>query len=120
MRGILAIECRALSVYALILSQLTSPILREVILSEGIEHEPKVIDMALLPGVTAALKGRQFAHVQRVVFPSFSWRPGDQAAREYLKKELSELDRRGILVFDDVRGYYGERAFGDPDSDSEP
>ena len=46
MSVIFATRCRALSVYAIILSQVASPTLREVILSEGPEHTPHVIDMA--------------------------------------------------------------------------
>jgi hypothetical protein len=106
LRRIHAASCQALSSYACILSQIMSPSLCEVVLSEGPETQSQVIDMALLPGVVSALKGRQFAHVRRVVFPPLLAGPHAEA-REYLKAELSEWDRRGVLVFEDSWGYFG-------------
>lgn len=117
MRGDFAVQCRALSAFALILSRVASPALREVILSEGPEHVPRIIDAALLPGVVAALIGKQFAHVQKVAFPPLCWGPGELAAKEYLKAKLSEWDRKGVLVFENVRGYYSEMVGGDFDED---
>ena len=100
-----ATNCQALSVYACILSQITSPSLCELILSEGPEMRSEVIDLALLPGVVSALKGRQFTHVRRVVFPLLYGERFDRA-KKYLKTELSEWDRMGVLVFEDIQGYF--------------
>jgi hypothetical protein len=117
MSRIHATSCQALLAYACILSQIVSPSLCEVVLSEGPDMRPEVIDMALLPAVVSALKGRQFVHVQRVVFPPLG---ADTFAgvQEYLKTELSEWDRRGILVFEDIWGYFGRWEYGDEVDDS--
>jgi hypothetical protein len=104
-----ALNSQALSSYARILSQVVSS-LYEVVLSEGPEMEWEVIDMALLPGVVSALNRREFAQLKRVVFPLWCWGPPTDA-KEYLKTELRELDRRGVLVFEDIRGYFGKLAF---------
>jgi hypothetical protein len=55
MRHIYATECRALTTFACILSGIMSPLLREIVLSEGTEMEWAVMDMVLLPGVVSAL-----------------------------------------------------------------
>ena len=65
--------------------------------------EWEVIDMALLPGVVSALNRRRFAQLKRVVFPPWCWGP-PMDVKEYLKTELRELDRRGFLVFEEIRG----------------
>jgi len=82
--------------------------LYEVVLSEGPEMQSEVIDMALLPGVVAALKRRQFSQVQRVVFPPFTW----GVLKEYLKKELREWECKGVLVFEDIWGYFSKWIYG--------
>ena len=111
MRRIDATSCQALSGYARILSQVISSSLYEVVLSEGPEMQSEVIDMALLPSVVSALKRRQFAQLRRVVFPSLCWGPNTDA-KEYLKTELREWDCRGILVFEDIWGYFGKWVYG--------
>jgi hypothetical protein len=73
--------------------------------------QSEVIDMALLPSVVSALKRRQFARLRRVVFPPLCWEP-HTVAKEYLKTELREWDCRGVLVFEDVRGYFGKWVWG--------
>jgi hypothetical protein len=110
-RGIDALNSQALSSYARILSQVISSSLYEVVLSEGPEMEWGVIDMALLPGVVLALNRKQFAQLKRVVFPPWCWGQPPTDAKEYLKTELRELDRRGVLVFEEIRGYFGKRVF---------
>jgi hypothetical protein len=111
MRRIDATRSQALAAYACILSQIRSPSLREVVLSEGPEMQSEVINMALLPSVVSALKGRQFAHVQRVVFPPLQFGL-NVGAQEYLKTELSEWYRTGVLTFEDIRGYFGRWIYG--------
>lgn len=71
----------------------------------------ETIDIALLPAVVSALKGKQFAQVQRVAFPPLH---GDfqKPAKDYLKTELSKWDDRGVLVFEDIRGYFGRWVYG--------
>jgi hypothetical protein len=64
--------------------------------------QPEVIDPVLLPGVVSALKERQ---LRRVVFPLL-YRGQFDGAKEYLKTELREWDRKGILIFEDVQGYF--------------
>jgi hypothetical protein len=100
-----AASSQVLSAYVCILSQILSPSLREVVLSEGSNHVMQVIDLALLPGVALALKERQFAHVRKVVFPPL-FRDAFKGAKEYLKSELREWDRNGVLVFWEIRGYF--------------
>ena len=68
MSHISALQCQAFSVYALVFSQVASPTLRALILSETKMVE--VMDMALLPHVAVVM---QFKHMQRVVFLSWSW-----------------------------------------------
>jgi hypothetical protein len=104
LRRIQATECKVFTIFALILSQIRSPSLREVILSKGPETQREVIDVALLPAIVSALKGKQFVHMQRLVFPALK---GDfhKCAEDYLKTALSEWDDRGVLVFEDIRGY---------------
>ncbi|KIM76156.1 hypothetical protein PILCRDRAFT_656109 [Piloderma croceum F 1598] len=111
MRRIDATSCQALSGYARILSQVISSSLYEVVLSEGPEMQSEVIDMALLPSVVSTLKRRQFSQLRGVVFPPLHWEP-DTNAKEYLKTELREWDRRGVLIFEDIRGYFGKWVYG--------
>jgi hypothetical protein len=105
-----AIKCQILTVFAIILSQIRSPPLREVILSRGPEMQRELIDVALLPAIVSALKGNQFVHIQRLVFPELE---GDfyKSAKDYLKTALSEWDDKGVLVFEDVRGYLHRWAY---------
>jgi len=114
MRRINATMSQALSAYACILTQIRSPSLCEIVLSEGPEMQPEVINMDLLPGVVSALKGRQFANVRRVVFPP-AHAERFKGAEAYLKTELSEWDRSGVLVFEHIQGYFGRWIY-----DSEP
>jgi hypothetical protein len=90
-RRIQAAKCHALTGFVYILSQIRSPSLREVILSEGPEMDQGLIDIALLPAVVSVLKGKQFAQMQRVVFPPLG---GGlyKSAKDYLKTALSEWD----------------------------
>jgi hypothetical protein len=104
MRRIYATECQALTTFACILSGIISPLLREIVLSEGTEMEWAVMDMVLLPGVVSALKGRQFADVQSVVFPPLH-DLGFEDEQKYLRTELSDWDGRGVLAFKEVDGY---------------
>lgn len=80
---------QALLCYALILSQITSISVCQVILSEGQEPLDESVNLTESPQVVLALKGKQFAHVQRVIFPPLKSRhqPG---VKEYLKTELWE------------------------------
>lgn len=104
-RRIYAAQSKAFSSYALILSQITSTSIGQVILSEGDEAQDETINLTQLPDVVLALKGKQFAHVQRVALPPLNWGNGLEA-KEYLKTEWKEWERRGILVFEHVSGYY--------------
>jgi hypothetical protein len=104
MRLIFATQCQALTTFACILSQIMSPLLQEIVLSEGSEVEWAVIDMVMLPGVVSALKGRQFADVQSVVFPPSHDR-GFEDEQQYLRTELSDWDHSGVLAFKEVHGY---------------
>jgi hypothetical protein len=111
MRRIDASMSQALSAYACILSQIRSPSLREIVLSEGPEMQRGVINMDLLPGVVSALKGRQFANIRRVVFPPMH-NATLKGAKAYLKTELSEWNRSGILIFEHIQGYFGRWVHG--------
>jgi hypothetical protein len=89
--------CQGLASCALLLSQIKSASLCQVVLSEGPETDAGVFDQAL-PELVSVLKGRQFARVQRVVFPGLDGLSYG-AVKEYLKTELSEWDRNGVLTF---------------------
>lgn len=95
----------ALLSYALLLSQITSTSMCQVILSNGDGSGDRTIRLSQLPKVVLALKGKQFTHVQKVMFPSFGW--GHLLkAKEYLETELRGWQHRGILAFQHVPGYY--------------
>ena len=112
MRRILATQCQALTAFACILSRVMSPLLRKIVLSEGPEVEWAVMDMVLLPGVVSALKGRQFADVQSVVFPPLhDW--GFEDEQQYLRTELSDWDHSGVLVFKEDHGYLARLEYSD-------
>ena len=106
-----AANSQALSSYARILSQVIYFSLYEVVLSEGDEMQSQVIDMALIPGVVSALKRKQFPQLKKVVFSRLVLESYVDA-KEHLKTELREWDRRGVLIFAEVRGYFRKLIYG--------
>lgn len=75
-----------------------------MIISSGPETNIDALDRQLLPELISKLKGSQFAHVQSVVFPvmDIPWY-GDM--KTYIKTELREWDRNGVLTFADEWQY---------------
>lgn len=94
--------------FALIHSQIRSPFSREVIVRKGPEMDPEVINITLLPAVIAELKGKQFAQVQRVVFPPLDLGLYKRTAKDNLKTELSRTT--GVYLF--LRIFEGTLADG--------